>query len=388
VSMRRARGEGSVTFDASAGRWIGRLDLGRNNDGKRVRVKVTGITSQQARARLDDLRRERQDGTDLSSRTIKFRELADLWLQRGLPAETSQPTRDNYETLIRTHLLPRLGAKPVKDLTSADIDAVLSEMAEDGKAGRTIRHVLNLARRILRMGEQRNLLTRNIATAVQAPRGPTRERHGLTPEQARTLLAAAADDRLGNLITLSLLLGLRPGEAAALRWDDLDLDATPPQLKIRASMRRTSTGPILSRPKTATSWRTLALPHPAIAALRRQRVEQAKEAAASTGDWDNPLGLIFTGKTGRPLDPSNVRRVLARIARQSDIDHLHPHLLRHAAASLLSAAGVPLEDISDTLGHRSISVTADIYRHPISPVRQGHIAAMNNLVIPSESLPG
>ena len=60
--------------------------------------------------------------------------------------------------------------------------------------------------------------------------------------------------------------------------------------------------------------------------------------------------------------------------------HLHPHMLRHAAASLLSAAGVPIEDISDTLGHRSVAVTAEIYRHPIAPIRSGHMVAMNQLI--------
>ena len=64
---------------------------------------------------------------------------------------------------------------------------------------------------------------------------------------------------------------------------------------------------------------------------------------------------------------------------------MHPHLLRHATASLLSAAGVPIEDISDTLGHRSISVTAEIYRHPIAPIRDGHTAAMNHLALDLES---
>ena len=88
------------------------------------------------------------------------------------------------------------------------------------------------------------------------------------------------------------------------------------------------------------------------------------------------MDLVFTSEIGTPLDPSNVRRALARIATTAGLEHLHPHLLRHATASLLSAAGVPLEDISDTLGHKSISVTAEIYRHPIAPVRSGHKAAM------------
>jgi hypothetical protein len=86
--------------------------------------------------------------------------------------------------------------------------------------------------------------------------------------------------------------------------------------------------------------------------------------------------LVFTTDTGSPLDPSNVRRTLTRIANDAGIGRVHPHQLRHATASLLSDAGVPLEDIADTLGHRSVTITADIYCHPPSirahPTRARH----------------
>jgi len=87
------------------------------------------------------------------------------------------------------------------------------------------------------------------------------------------------------------------------------------------------------------------------------------------------------------MDPSNVRRAYTRIATTAGITHLHPHMLRHAAASLLSAAGIPLEDISDTLGHRSVTITADIYRRPIAPIPSGHMPAMHQLT-PTPSTSG
>jgi hypothetical protein len=66
----------------------------------------------------------------------------------------------------------------------------------------------------------------------------------------------------------------------------------------------------------------------------------------------------------------------------AQIPGLHPHALRHATASLLSAAGVRLEDIADTLGHRSVTITADIYRHTITPTRTAHLTALDNLAPP------
>ena len=373
---RRERGNGSLTFDAHANRWVGRLDNGRRADGRRVRVKVTGRTRAEARRKLDELRRERERGLDVIARAMTFERLAVLWLERGLPAETSDTTRDNYTSLVTTHLLPNIGHYRLGELRPEHLEALLGEMASSGYAGRTMRHVANLCGRILTLGMNRGLVARNVAALVQVPRGPRAERHGLTVEQARALLIAARQDRLGNLVTVSLLLGLRPGEAAGLTWECVQLDRPQPILRVERSLRRTATGMVLVDPKTPTSRRSLALPSAAIEALMDQRGRRQLRH----GSDDGP-DLVFTTESGTPLDPSNVRRALARIARNAGLERLHPHLLRHATASLMSAAGVSLEDISDTLGHKSLNVTAEIYRHPIAPVRSGHHDAMSALAV-------
>jgi integrase len=178
---------------------------------------------------------------------------------------------------------------------------------------------------------------------------------------------------------VSLLLGLRPGDAAGLTWDHIHLDTQPPVLRVEHSLRRTNHGMVLTEPKTSSSRRTLVLPHPCVTALRGQQVRQESDRATAGQAWRNEHGLVFTTETGRPLDPSNVRRSLTAIATRAGLGHLHPHLLRHATASLLSAAGVPLEQNADVLGHRSPTITADIYRHPLTPVRDHHVPVMSDL---------
>ena len=370
---RGERGEGAVTFDKSVGLWTGRLDLGRNAAGKRVRVKVTGRSRAEARKKLNDARQRRSDGVDLTAQTRTFAQLADLWLARGLPAETSDLTRANYTSLIHKRLLPQLGPIKVTALRADDIADVLDQMAAAGLSGRTLRLILNLAQRILEFARRRDIVTRNVAEVVHAPRGPRRERKGLTVEEAGKLLDAFAQERLGPMLTIQLLLGLRPGEVAALRWKDLDLTADPPTISVSHSLRRTTAGMLLVEPKTPTSHRTLGLSQRIVDALRAQEHQQATDAA-NQPTWRNPNDLIFTAASGSPLDPSNTRRALARIGRSVGLPGLHPHALRHATASLLSNAGVRLEDIADTLGHKSITVTADIYRHNISPTRTAHLS--------------
>lgn len=250
-------------------------------------------------------------------------------------------------------------------------------MAEHGYAASTIRLTLSLLKRVLTFGQRRGVVVRNIADLAKPPAAPTKPRDGLTVEQARRLLAACSGERYGPLITVSLLLGLRPGEATGLTWPHVHLDTDPSTLTVEHSLRRLPDGTLtLAPPKTASSRRTLALPPLCITALHDQQALQDKDRQAAGRDWSNPMLLVFTTDTGSPLDPSNVRRALARIAENAGIGRVHPHQLRHAAASLLSDAGIPFEDIADTLGHRSVTITADIYRHPLQAVRTRHVHAL------------
>ena len=377
MPARRNKGSGSITWDETAQRWIARLDLGVGPNGRRIRVKATAPTKAEARRKLDRLQNEHQSGMDLTQRDVTVAELTELWLERGLANTVTDNTRANYTALLKTHVLPGLGARKVTALEPEHIEALLDHLADKGYATRTLSLTLSLIRRILTFGQRRRLVVRNVADLVQTPNGaPSKERTGLEPDQARALLKAARGERLGGLVTLSLLLGLRPGEVAGLTWPMVDLDSTPPTVRIEHSLRRTPKGMILVPPKTATSRRTIALPQACVDALREQRARQARDATAAGRGWANPALLVFTGATGNALDPSNTRRAFDRIAAKAGLEHVHPHQLRHAAASLLSAAGVRLEDIADILGHRSPTITADIYRHPVNPVRDHHVGVM------------
>jgi len=378
--LRRERGDGSIFYHADKDRWIGQLNL-RDATGKRVRPTVSGRTRAEARAKLMEMKDKHEAGVDVTARAMTFAQLAGAFLERGLPADITENTISTYEWILRRHVLPALGGIRLADLKSDHIEAMLDTMAAKRLAQSTMRHARNITRRVLRYGMLRDLVIRNVAQPVQPRRGPKAERFGLTVKQAKRLLDAAKAHRLANMLTLALLLGLRPGEAAGLTWEHVKTKGKRPTITVAANLRRTPAGVmVLVPPKTPTSRRTLEIPPPAVAALKAQRRMQMADQDTAGRAWQNTYDLVFTTEVGTPLDPSNVRRSYNHIAEEADIVHLHPHMLRHAAASLLSAAGVPIEDISDTLGHRSVNVTAEIYRHPIAPIRSGHMAAMNQLI--------
>ena len=103
---------------------------------------------------------------------------------------------------------------------------------------------------------------------------------------------------------MSLLLGLRPGEATGLTWPHVHLDTDPPTLTVDHSLRRLPDGTLtLAPPKTASSRRTLALPEPCITALGEQQTRQDKDRRTAGPAWSNPQLLVFTTDTGARSTP-------------------------------------------------------------------------------------
>jgi hypothetical protein len=147
------------------------------------------------------------------------------WLEGGLPGR-SERTRSIYrEALIP--LLERIGAKPLRELTARDVRKGLEALG-----GRLPTRYLQIARaslaRAIWYAEADDLVGRNVATLVHAPKGQMgRPSRSLTLEQSLALLEAAREFRLNAYVVLSLTVGIRTEEARELHWDHVDLDGDP-----------------------------------------------------------------------------------------------------------------------------------------------------------------
>jgi integrase len=190
-------------------------------------------------------------------------------------------------------------------------------------------------------------------------------RHEIKPlsaDQSRALLDAAKRHQLEAFYSAALLLGLRRGEVLGLRWSDIDFERRT--LQVRQTVQRIAQeGLVAAEPKTEKSRRTLSLPDAALRALKAQRARQATERLSAGTEWED-ADLVFTSLSGTPLDPRGVDRKFKRLLAKAQLPvTTRLHDLRHSAASLLLAQGVPMRTIMELLGHSSIAMTANVYSH-------------------------
>lgn len=210
------------------------------------------------------------------------------------------------------------------------------------------------------MAVRDGLLARNPAAVVKRPKVTVKEAEYLDLSAVAKLLKATKSSRYSSALTLIAATGLRAGEAAGLRWDDVDLKAGT--LRVRNTVSRTKGGLTLTEPKTAKSKRTVPLSPATVSMLKTHRATILREQLAAGSQYTD-LGMVFPTELGTMLDPHNLLRVVKVAARNEKLGSVGVHTLRHSAAVAWLEAGVHIRAVADLLGHSSISVTGDIYAH-------------------------
>jgi len=373
MAGRRMNGEGSIYQRASDGRWVGAAFLGYDERGKLLRKAVSGRTKAEALAKLRQVHRQVDEGLPPPDDRVSLGQLLDRWFAEVLRHQLDPSAYENYRSIADNHLRPTLGRKRLAKLTVLDVDRLQSAKLDAGYAVSTVRRIRAVLSQSLDQAVRWGFLARNVATMSRGPKAPRREGRSLTPDQAQKLLDAVKGHRLEALYVTMLALGLRSGEALGLSWRDVDLKKKV--LTVRQALKRHGTTLVLGDVKTPKSRRSINLPGPVVAVLRSHRARQSRERLAAGSAW-TASGLVFTTEVGTPIDPSNLRRNFNDVCEDAGLGHWHPHELRHSAASIMLAEGVPLEVVADVLGHSSIRMTADVYGHILSPQREAAAKAM------------
>ena len=366
-------GKYEATIYPEGGRYTGAISLGFDAAGKRIRIKRKGRTKAQVKDKL----REVADDLGANVRTDHKHTVTDAvndFLDHGLKGK-SPGTIGNYRSLVDNNLIPQIGAAKLKELTADQLDNWLDERATQ-LSTRSLRLIHQILERAIRHAQARDKVRRNVASLVDVPEGNEgRPSKAMTLDQAVRLLEVVEPSsgfRLFAYVVVSLLAGVRTEEARALTWAEVDLDAGT--VAVYRSVRAKCDT------KTRRSRRVLQLPNKAVEALKEHRRRQAAERLQAGNAWqDNDL--VFCREDGTPLDRWHVRREFAKITKAGGLgDHWTPRELRHSFVSILSASGVPIEDISDLVGHSGTSVTETVYRHEIRPALTKGATAMNKIL--------
>lgn len=351
MSRRGRRGDGTVYWSKSDRRWIARFPLGVV-DGRRVTKRVKCRTRDEADDELVNLRRLYGAGGKPATGTL------DAYLRSWLPGHLgiAASTRRSYRLHIERHIGPLLGGIALAKLAPRDVRRLIVDLERKGLSAGTVRLVIRTLSVALNAAVHERSIVDNATVGVRLPRVERDPVHPLTAAEADAIVAAADPTWMGPLVRFLLGSGVRLGEACGLDQGDLMLDAGYVRL------RKSKTGP-----------RPVPVSDDAIVALREARASAPRRG---TGE-----PVFFGPRRNRAghrdrLRGSTASHALPRILERAGLGHLAPHALRHGAATLMLADGVPMRVIAEQLGHRNPALTAQVYAHVIPEAQRRAVGSL------------
>jgi integrase len=340
-------------------------------------VYVYGRTREEARERLMEEQSKAARGISVPAQTWKLGPYLDYWLEHVIKPTRRPATYALYEMIVRIHLAPALGKYELRRLSVPIVQAFLNSKLRAGQSVRSVqimRQVLSVA---LSRAVREELVVRNVARMAELPAWQPDEVRPWSADEATAFLRAAESDPLYPAFVLLILYGMRRGEVLGLRWHDIDL-ATG-KLRVRQQIQRTSGQLRIGPVKTRAGSRDLPIPDLARAALLMRQRQQAIDKEAFGHAWTD-TGLVFSTRSGLPIEPRNLVRSFRRICDHNKIRVIKVHHLRHTAASLLRQLRVPPRDAQIILGHAHVSTTMQVYTHVDEEGRNDALTSLDKLL--------
>lgn len=346
-----------------------------------ARARINGIsrsfsakTKTEALKKMRDALARAESGLPIASEKLTVADYLDSWL-KGKAATLTPESARRYEGRL-ARLLPYIGTLKLVKLQAGDLRNAYAALGEE-VSGTTVQLIHGVIHAALRDAEREGLTARNVASLVSPPRRDTKEHRTLSPEDARELLAAARGEPLEAFWVLAITTGLRLGELQALKWEDVDIARR--RLRVRRTLAEDGKPIFSASTRKKNHARTVWLADGVIASLERHRDLQDAQRAQAGEVWQEH-GLVFTVGTGNPLDGRNLRaRQFPKLLAKAGLSDMRIHDLRHSAASLLLADGVPVKVVSEMLGHADVTTTLRVYAHVLEGAQEQAASYMDRL---------
>lgn len=275
---------------------------------------------------------------------VTMKEWGEQWLQAQ--AHMKPSTWARYESVIRNHIIPKWGSCHLSSVRHAEIQTWVSTSAKS-MAATSVRKVHRVLSLMLSWAVKDERIARNPAENVKLPKPAPKEHRYL--DHAEVEILAKRCGSYGLVVRLLAYTGLRWGELAALTVKRVDV--TRRRIVVAESVTEVNGTLHWSTPKTHEQ---RSVPVPRFIATE---LEQRLRARSSDE-------LAFTAPNGGVLRVRNFRRdVFDPAVRDLGLKGLHPHELRHTAASLSIASGADVKIVQEMLGHKAATMTLDLYGH-------------------------
>lgn len=326
-------------------------------DGTKKRIFARAGSEAEAIKKLSDM----EAGQSVINERVSLSTWAEEWVDTYLKPTVNGDAYSMYETILRLHILPKLGVLPLATIRPIQLQRCINDM--ENMSSSLISKTRIVLTGLFRDARLNRLIVSDPTESLKWPKGYSNERRALTPEEREIFMKVLPQHHRGAMFGLMLGCGLRPGEVRALRWMDIKDGHVYVQHAIKKD------GNVMGDPKSKAGKRVIPIPP----WLQNMLSEMSKSSMFLFPDrngsyitsrmqrksWDSfkRLMLIEAGV------PTFRNQIIEEAAKESSIYDITMYYLRHTYATILIENGMDIRTVQYLMGHSNISVTSKIYTH-------------------------
>lgn len=367
---------------------------------------VYAKTLDELRYKEEQIEKDKKDGIKAEARYTTLNDMYELWrdLKRGLKNNTFENYKYMYETFVRN----QIGSKTVSSLKKTDIKRFYNYLADERHLKpATIDNIHTVLHQILDMAVDDDYLRNNPSNNVlkelkQSHCFQTEKRRALTRPEQELFLSYLKNTPSASLwypiFAVLVGTGLRVGEATGLRWCDIDLDEgiinvnhTLVYYDHRTDGSKRGCYFNINTTKTPAGKRQVPMLDFVKEAFLMEKERQELLDIHCEAVVDGYTDFIFLNRFGQPQHQATLNKAIRRIIRDCNdeqflkdenakvlLPHFSCHSLRHTFTTRMCEAGVNVKVIQDTLGHKDISTTLNIYTDVTKELRRSEFEGLDS----------
>ena len=293
-----------------------------------------------------------------------YKDIYKLWLKQH-KQDIKLSTACTIENLFNKHILPSFGNRYITKITPLVCQAAVNQWSKDCKG--TYKSIANRANAVFDYAYRLELIKDNPMKKVMIPRNKKNDKREnyYSKQELNEFLEYCKSDLTYKYFAVFRVLaysGMRKGELRGLLWSDIDFEKNTISINKTVSYNE-KWQPIVQSTKTKKSTRIITMDVKTMLILRKWQVMQQKKLLMLGYNSLSSKQLVFQGNGNKFLSRDMINKMLILVQEKHGLKKITVHGLRHTHCSLLLAAGVPVNDVKDRLGHANIQTTLDIYAH-------------------------
>lgn len=379
--MARKTIEKNIAYDDVRKVYYVTLVWGVQEDGKYKKTTKTTRSKKEAKQILKGHEKEMAAGTAVVPVKHTLVDAVEAYI-RYKELDLAKTTLNGYKNILKNHIQPYFKDMQIQKVSVQVLQDFRVHETNRGLDNNSISKYFALLHSVFKDACNKDIIAKNPVEKMDRISLKKKEREFMNTQEIAELCKSVTGTKLELPVTLAVYFGLRRGEVLGLRWQDVDFDTGV----LRVDNTRTKAGGnvIVKEPKTEKSRRAFIIPEVVRNVLLKAQHEQQEIKA--THKRYNDSGYVVTRHDGTPFSPNYLSDLFREHIKKLGMKPITFHGLRHAFASIANDNGVAMGEISATMGHSNIGVTASIYTHDFAEKKVVAVNAVAEAIAKEKTL--